>query len=238
VALGLYLAVGLAVSLRAVWSPDPRLAADAYLKALQERDPVGIYLLSTRLGARLAGMMAGADVPPAQRQELWAQDLARFRSELEKGGDSQDGLRRERALISPGVQIEPVQSADFRAVVQGEEGEDLVRYADVPGRIHHLFYRLRFPEDARAPPAALLDTKVIRFKPKKGPDRLRAVVVRVEVSRRPEVKPPRSWLLDLPWLAALEPAFPWIPMLAAARPEDIWSADLSFEVDPKLLELR
>ncbi len=226
-----YLLLGGLVCLRHIWWAPPRQAAAAYLEALARRDTAGIYLYSSLLGPHLAGMMAKSDMPADARKHMWAKDYARWKKEFDKGGGARDLLQRERRLVHGQVAVAPLELEEFKAEVQHGETSDLVSYNDVAGEVHHFYYRLEYPSPGTAPPVGILDN--LRSGRRR---RIRSVAIRVEVSRRPDLEAPRTWLLGWSWLDDLAPAFPFRHWLPAAEPEEAWMAEISFNTDKTTLE--
>jgi len=227
----IYLLLGMPICLRTMWWAPPEQAASAYLKAIVQRDPIGIYLYSDMLGPQLAGMMAKANMDSEVRRHMWAKDFTRWKDEFEKGGQAQDSTKRERRLLHGQVEIEPVPAGDFKAEVDRDGVQDLVSYHDVPGETRHFYYKLTYPSPEVAPPVAILDN-IHTGKQR----RIRSVIIRVEVRRRPDVEPPATWLLGWDWLDAVAPAFPLRHLFGPTRPEEVWMAQVSFAVDKLSLD--
>ncbi len=227
----IYLGIGALVCLRSVWFVPPRMAADAYLRAIMDRDATGTYLYSDMLGPNLAGMMAKSNMSAEARKHLWAKDFVRWKAEFEKGSKANDSLKRERRLLHGQVMLTQANGDDYKAeVVRGEE-IDLESYKDVAGRFYHHYYRLDYPTRGVAPFVGILDN--IRTGRKR---RIRSVVIRVEVARRPDVGAPRSWLLAWDWLDTIAPAFPVRHLFSPTGPEEVWMVKVCFAVDKLTLE--
>ncbi len=230
--LGLpYLALGTLVVLRSSRWADPDLAARDFLNALRKRDAVGIYLYADMLGPRLSGMMEKSDLAEDEKKYLWAKDFGSWREEFEKGSRSMDSLRQERALISPETRISALHPDNFRAEVRSGEDLNLVAYHDVPGECYHCYFKLEFPSIEQAPPVDLLQN--IQTAKRR---RIKSVVVRVEIKRRPEVGPIESLLLKWLWLDKIAWLFPTGLFGAQGDPAKLWSAHLSFNVDKLTME--
>ncbi len=230
VLLGIYLLAGTAVTLRRAFLIPPQSAASKYLEALRGRDAAAIYLYSDMLGPHLAGMMDKSDLTEEQRKHLWAKDFARWKMEYDRGAEAEDALRRERALLTPSVRILPAEVDDYKAEVHDGIDLNLVSYNDVPGMIHHRYFRLSFDEDSKAPQVSVLGNV------QSGSQRrIKSVVVRVEVRRRPDVGWFRSVLAEWDWLEEIGFLFPRI-IGPPADPSKLWMASLSFDVDKLTLE--
>jgi hypothetical protein len=226
-----YLLPGALVCLRAAWWAAPRDAADAYLASIVNRDTTGIYLYSDLLGPHLSGLMAKSQLSEDARRHMWAKDFTRWQDEFQKGGQAQDSLKRERRLLHGQVRLEPVAGKGFKAEIFHGQESDLVAYRDEPGRTHHLYYRLTYPSAAVAPKVAILDN--VRSAPER---RIQSVVVRIEVALRPEIGPPRSWLLAWDWLDEIAPAYPFRRLFGPAEPQEVWMAGVRFAADKLSLE--
>lgn len=226
----LYLLMATLVIWRHCLWASPQAAAAAYLKALQHRDPVGIYLYSHMLGPRLAGMMAKSNLTEQQRRQLWAKDLVRWQGEFSKGQLANDPVRRERQLINPHTKITPVHPQDYRAEVRLDGDLYLASYPDVPGQTYHFYYRLAYPTAQAAPPVQVLQN--VHTAPKR---RIKSVVIHLEVQRRPEVQGWPAWLLERDWLRRLEAVVP-AGLFSKNKPERVWAVKLNFNVDKLTLE--
>ncbi len=229
--IAIYLLLSVPVCLRTMWWAPPEQAAQAYINAIKQRDPTGIYLYSDMLGPHLAGMMAKSNMDDDSRRHMWAKDFARWKSEFEKGGAAQDSTKRERRLLHGQVLVERVDGKDFKAEVKNGEVTELVSYNDTPGETRHFFYRLTYPSAEVAPPVAILDN--VRTGKQR---RIRSVVIRVEVRRRPDVEPPATWFLGWDWLDAVAPVFPHRVLFGPAPAEQVWMAQISFAVDKLSLD--
>lgn len=226
-----YLLAGLPVCLRTMWWAPPQEAAQAYLKAIVERDATGIYLYSDMLGPHLAGMMAKSNMADDGRRHMWAKDFARWKGEFEKGGEAQDSLKRERRLLHGQVEITPVDGREFKAEITRDKVSQLESYTDTPGETHHFYFKLTYPSAEVAPPVGILDNLNTGKQ-----RRIRSVVIRVEVGRRPDIEPPATWMLELDWLDAIAPAFPLRHLFGPANPEEVWMGQVSFAVDKLSLD--
>ncbi|MBW1810099.1 MAG: hypothetical protein JRJ87_18020 [Deltaproteobacteria bacterium] len=226
-----YLAVGTAVILKKVWWLEPEITAMAYLEAIRNREAGAIYLLSNMLGPSLSGMMKKSDMSQDQRKLLWAKDFTRWKLEFDKGLKSMDSLRRERLLICPGIQITQAQPAVYRAAVRDGQNENMVSYINVIGETYHVYYQLIFKDRSSAPTVSLLDN--VRTGPER---RIRSILVRVEVSLRPEIGPIKSTILKWNWLDKIAFIFPTGLFDSCTDPAAIWGAQLSFDVDKLTLE--
>jgi hypothetical protein len=227
---GIYLLAGTALTLRRSFLASPREAAFRYLKALRDRDASGIYLYSDMLGPHLADMMEKSDLTEEQRKNLWAKDFARWKMEYERGSEAQDALRRERELIRPSVQIAPTEVADYKAEVHDGADLNLASYQEVPGLIHHRYFQLIFNPASEAPPVSVLGNVQTG-----GQRRIKSVVVRVEVRRRPDVGWFRSALVGWDWMEKAGFLFPEI-LDPPDDPSELWMTSLSFDVDKLTLE--
>jgi hypothetical protein len=230
VLLGIYLLTGTTVALRRAFLAPPQAAALKYLQALRDRDAAAIYLYSDMLGPHLAGMMDKSDLSEEQRQNLWAKDFARWKMEYDRGSEAEDALRRERALLPPSVQIVATQAEDYKAEVHDGISLSLASYNDVPGMIHHRYFQLVFGAESEAPLVSVLEN--IHTGPQR---RIKSVVVRVEVQRRPDVGWFRSVLAEWDWLEEIGFLFPRVTA-PPEDPSDFWMAGLSFDVDKLTLE--
>jgi hypothetical protein len=229
--LGIYLLAGMAVTLRRAFLIPPQSAALKYLEAVRGRNAAAIYIYSDMLGPHLAGMMDKSDLTEEQRKNLFAKDFARWKMEYDRGTEAKDALRRERALLTPSVQIVPAEVDDYKAEVDDGIDLNLVSYNDVPGMIHHRYFRLSFDECSKAPPVSVLGN--VQSSPQ---HRVKSVVVRVEVRRRPDVGWFRSLLVEWNWLEEIGFLFPRI-VAPPADPSRLWMASLSFDVDKLKLEI-
>lgn len=230
VLLGIYLLAGTAVTLRRAFLIPPQAAALDYLEALRDRDAAAIYLYSDMLGPHLAGMMDKSDLTTEQRKHLWAKDFARWKMEFDRGSEAEDALRRERTLLPPSVQIVSTEVDDYKAEVHDGVDLNLASYNDVPGLIHHRYFQLIFKPDSEAPPVSALGNIQTGHQ-----RRIKSVVVRVEVHRRPDAGWFRSALVEWDWLDEIGFLFPRV----TGPPEDpskLWMAGLSFDVDKLTLE--
>jgi len=226
----LYLLLATVVIWRHCLWAQPQAAANAYLRALQQRDATGIYLYSHLLGPRLAGMMAGSNLDEEQRRRLWAKDFVRWQAEFSKGNLASDPVRRERRLVAPGTRIEAVFPQEYRAEVNLDGDLYLASFHDVPGRSYHYYFRLSYPSPQVAPPVGVLQN--VRTDRQR---RIKSVVVHLEVQRRPEVRGPQAWLLECDWLRRLEVLVPaWL--FAENDPARVWAVKMSFNVDKLTLE--
>ena len=230
--LGLpYLALGTLVALRVHWWADPGRAAADFLEALRKRDAVGIYLYADMLGPRLSGMMEKSKLTENEKKQLWAKDFGRWRDEFKKGSKSMDSLRAERELLSGQVHFSECYPAEYRAEVDDGQGLNLVSYRNVTGECYHRYFKLDYPSARTAPEVKLLqniETALQR--------RIKSVIVRVELNRRPEVGPVESLVLDWEWLDKIAFIFPTGLFPAQDDPAQVWSAHLSFNVDKTTLE--
>lgn len=231
IVLALYLAFGTLISLRKYWFTPPELAADNYLRALQERDTAVIYLYSDMLGPRLMDMMEKSRMTDEERRQLWAKDYTRWRSEFQRGAKAMDSLRRERELITGQVQYVRVSPQEYKAEVKQGEEINLLSYVDLPGEIHHRYYRLTFPSTEQAPPVSVLDN--IRTGAQR---RIKSVVIRIRVRRRPDANAFASLIMEWDWLDNVSFLFPFAAWVPHQDPSDAWMAGLSFDVDKLTLE--
>lgn len=230
VLLGIYLLAGTAVTLRRAFLASPQVAAGQYLQALRDRDAAGIYLYSDMLGPHLADMMGKSGLTEEQRKNLWAKDFARWKMEYQTGSEAEDALRRERTLIRPSVQIAATEVADYKAELRDGSDLNLATYNQVPGTIHHQYFQLIYKSASEAPPVSVLDN--IQTGRQR---RIKSVVVRVEVRRRPDVGWFRSALVEWDWMEEVGFLFPRV----AGPPDDpseLWMTRLSFDVDKLTLE--
>jgi len=230
VILGLYLLVGAAVTLRRSYLASPQEAALNYLKALRDRDAPTIYLYSDMLGPHLADMMEKSELTQEQRKNLWAKDFARWKMEFDRGSEAEDALRRERQLMTPEVQIVSTEVADYKAEEHDGAELNLATYNDVPGIVRHRYFQLIFPADSQAPPVSILGNVTTGRQ-----RRIKSVVVRVEVRRRPDVGWLRSTLVEWDWMEAAGFLFPRI-IASPEDPSELWMTSLSFDVDKLTLE--
>ncbi len=228
---GLYALFATAVCLRAAWRPPPGAAAEAYLRALQARDATAIYMLSDLLGPRLAGLAAGGGLEGDAVRHLQAKDFARWKAEFDRGAGGEDSMRRELALLRPAARLAPVEVEDYQAEVQDPEGESLERYLDERGERYHRYFRLSYPAAEGAPEVGLLEN--VRTGKTR---RLRAVTLRVEVSRRPELGGLRAFVLGLDFLDRVAFLAPFHRLLTPAPAAEVWMARVSFSVDKTCLE--
>ncbi len=222
----IYLLLSALECTRYLWWAPPQQAADQFMKALQKDDPAGIYLFSDMLGAHLMGMMVKSNLSSDTRKQMLAKDFNQWKDEFNKGPKAHDTLARERKLINSNMNFENVSCADFKAEVSTGEIRSLESYKDVPGQTYHFCYRLSYPSARHAPRVSLLDN--IRTALKR---RIKSVTIRVEVSARPEVSPPRSWILGWKWLDTIAPAFPLRYLFSSAKAEEVWMARVSFQID-------
>ena len=230
VLLGLYLLAGAAMNLRWSYLASPQDAALDYLEALRDRNAPGIYLYSDMLGPHLADMMEKSDLTQEQRKNLWAKDFARWKMEYDRGSDAEDALRRERRLMLPAVQIVSTEVADYKAEEHDGVDMNLATYHDVPGIVHHRYFQLIFKSASEAPPVSILgNVQTGRQR------RIKSVVVRVEVRRRPDVGWLRSMLVEWDWMEAAGFLFPRV-LGPPDDPSELWMTRLSFDVDKLTLE--
>jgi hypothetical protein len=228
---GLYLLFSAAVCLRTAWRPEPGRAAEEYLRALQARDATGIYMLSDLLGARLAGMTAGGGLEGDTAKHLQAKDFARWKAEFDRGADSQESLRREVDLVRPAGQLAPDAPEDYQAEVPDAEGTSLESYRDSAGETYHRYWRLSYRSAAEAPAVGQLENV------RTGRDRrLKAVTLRLEVSRRPELGGFRTFVLALDALDQVAFLAPARHLFSPPDPSAVWMVRLSFAVDKTRLE--
>ncbi|HOX46134.1 MAG TPA: hypothetical protein PK668_21200 [Myxococcota bacterium] len=228
---GLYLLFSAAVCLRSAWRPEPQRAAEAYLRALQARDATGVYMLSDLLGARLAGLTAGGGLEGDAAKHLQAKDFARWKAEFERGADSQESLRREVDLVRPGAELTPVEPEDYQAEVPDPEGTSLESYRDSAGELYHRYWRLAYPSAAGAPEVGKLEN----VQTGKG-RRLKAVTLRLEVRRRPELGGVRAFVLALDALDPVAWLAPARHLFSPPEPSAVWMVRLCFAVDKTSLE--
>ncbi|RME19656.1 MAG: hypothetical protein D6806_17915 [Deltaproteobacteria bacterium] len=229
-----YLALAVMVTARhAVWC-DPAQAADRYLEALRKKDAAGIYLFSHMLGPHLSGMMEKSNLGAEEKKLLWAKDFNRWREEFSKAGGrghSLDPMRREAALVASASAIEQVSPGDWRSVEYDQDGEYLASFRDVCGSVHHLYYRLAYRDARSAPPVSILENvRTARSR------RIKSVVVRLEVTRRPEVGGLRALLIGWCWLDRLRAIVPAGLFARSAEPHEVWAVKLSLAVDKLKLE--
>jgi hypothetical protein len=230
VLLGIYLLAGTAITLRRAYLASPRDAAVSYLKALRDRDAPGIYLYSDMLGPHLADMMEKSELTQEQRKNLWAKDFARWKMEYDRGSEAKDALRRERQLLVPSVQIVSTEVADYKAEEHDGVDMNLATYHDIPGVVHHRYFQLIFKSADEAPPVSILgNVQTGRQR------RIKSVVMRVEVRRRPDVGWLRSVLVEWDWLEEVGFLFPRL-LDSPNDPSDLWMTSLSFDVDKLTLE--
>ncbi|MBW2701930.1 MAG: hypothetical protein JRF33_14030 [Deltaproteobacteria bacterium] len=230
--LVIYLFVGAVVTLRHALRSDPLAAGKAYVRALQDRDLPGIYLYSDLLGPRLAGMMAKSDVAENTRKQMWAKDFVRFKSEFQRGGHAMDSLRRERQLLHPEAMVSPVSAGDYAAEIRDIDGEEnLARFGDLPGSIYQLYFRIGYKSPDQAPPVGVL-SNISTGKAR----RIRAVVIRVEVTTRPDIPSWQTFFMGLDWLESIEVAFPFRAWFTIRSPSEVWMAKVIFDVDKKTVE--
>jgi hypothetical protein len=230
VLLGLYLLAGAAINLRWSYLASPQDAALDYLEALRDRNAPGIYLYSDMLGPHLADMMEKSDLTQEQRKNLWAKDFARWKMEYDRGSDAEDALRRERQLMLPAVQIVSTEVADYKAEEHDGVDLNLATYHDVPGIVHHRYFQLIFKSASEAPPVSILgNVQTGRQR------RIKSVVVRVEVRRRPDVGWLRSMLVEWDWMEEAGILFPRV-LGPPDDPSELWMTRLSFDVDKLTLE--
>lgn len=226
-----YLLAGAVVALRILWWIPPHHAADAYVRALQEHDLPAVYQYAELLGPRLAGLMVKSNLAPEQRQRNWAKDYARWKSEFERGAKAMDSLRRERMLFVPGAKVVRVQVEHYRAEVTRGPDRNLVGYQDVPGAVHHVYYQFIYPDAERAPRVDVLDN--IRTATRR---RMRSVVLRLEVQRRPDVSWLKARLLEWNWLDELRFLYPYLDVLAPSDPSTVWMVGIRYDADKMTLE--
>jgi hypothetical protein len=230
VLLGLYLLAGAAITLRRAYLASPQEAALSYLKALRNRDAPTIYLYSDMLGPHLADMMEKSELTQEQRKNLWAKDYARWKMEYDRGSEAKDALRRERQLMMPEVQIVSTEVADYKAEEHDGTELNLATYHDIPGIVIHRYFQLIFPSASQAPPVSILgNVNTGRQR------RIKSVVVRVEVRRRPDVGWLRSALVEWDWMEEAGFIFPRI-IAPPDDPSELWMTSLSFDVDKLTLE--
>jgi hypothetical protein len=225
-----YLLAGTAVTLRRTTLASHEKAASQYINALRDRDLTAIYLYSNMLGPHLAGMMEKSGLSEEQRKNLWAKDFARWKWEFERGTKAKDALRRERTLMDPSVRIVPTDVGDYKAEVHDGVDLNLASYHDVPGTIYHHYFQLIFASASQAPPVSVLSN--VRTGRQR---RIKSVVVRVEVSRRPDVSWIRGQLVEWDWLEEIGFLFPAI-LDPPDDPSGLWMTNLSFDVDKLTLE--
>jgi len=227
----LYLLPGTVVFMRHLWWSDPQLAARAYLESLRKRDAVGIYLYADMLGPKLSGMMSKSALSEEQKKHLWAKDFVRWKAEFERGGESMDSLRRERELINPDAELDAIHPESYKAEVSKGDSLNMVTYSDDPGRTYHVYYQHSYPDPEKAPRVALLQNIG------SGPGRkIESVIVRLEVSRRPEVGPLKATLLTWDWLEKFEFLYPVALFAGESDPSEIWGVKLSFNIDKLTLK--
>ncbi len=222
----IYAVICLLECARQSWWSTPKLAADEFIEALQKNDPTGIYMLSDMLNAHLTGMMVKSNVSTDTQKHMLAKDFNQWKDEFNEGSRAHDTLSRERKLVNSNMEYSSISCSDFKAEVQTGETRSLESYNDVPGQTYHICYRFTYPSARLAPTVSLLDN--IRTARKR---RIKSVAVRVEVSRRPDVTAPRSWILSWKWLDTIAPAFPLRYLFSNSRPEEIWMARISFQID-------
>jgi len=228
--ISIYLLVGAAITLRRAYLASSQDAAVNYLKALRDRDAPGIYLYSDMLGPHLADMMEKSDLTQEQRKNLWAKDFARWKMEYDRGSEAKDALRRERELMVPSVQIVPTEVADYKAEEHDGVDINLATYHDIPGVVHHRYFQLIFNSASQAPPVSVLgNVQTGRQR------RIKSVVVRVEVRRRPDVGWLRSVLVEWDWMEKVGFLFPRV-LSPPEDPSQLWMTNLSFNVDKLTLE--
>lgn len=221
-----YLILSALICAKQAWWAPPSLAADGFIEALQEKDPTGIYLFSDMLGAHLTAMMLKSKMSADARKHMLAKDFNQWKDEFNKGTKAHDTLARERKLVNSQMSFESVPCSDFKAEISDGETRNLVSYKDVPGQAYHLCYRFTYPSAQHAPRVRLLgNIRTARNR------RIKSIVIRVEVTRRPEISPPRSWILGWEWLDAIAPAFPLRYLFSNAKPEEVWMARISFQID-------
>jgi hypothetical protein len=228
---GLYLLLGLLVTLRIIWLCPPEQAADAYLQALKSSNTALVYMYSDLLGPRLIDMMNKSEMTEDDRKALWAKDYARWKSEYMRGSKALDSLRREREVISEHADFKRVTPESYKAEVRVDGDLNMVAYADVPGETHHLYYQLVYPAPGKAPRVSVLGN--IRTGPKR---RIKQMVLRVQVRRRPDVDALAALIMEASWISELEFLFPHLGLLSQADPTDVWMVGLSFDVDKLTLE--
>jgi hypothetical protein len=230
VLLMIYLLAGAAITLRRSYLASPHDAALNYLKALRDRDAPAIYMYSDMLGPHLADMMEKSDLNQEQRKNLWAKDFARWKMEYDRGSEAEDALRRERKLLAPSVQIVPTEVNDYKAEEHDGVDMNLATYHDVPGVVHHRYFQLIFNSASEAPPVSVLgNVQTGRQR------RIKSVVVRVEVRRRPDVGWLRSMLVEWDWMEETCFLFPRL-LEPPDDPSELWMTSLSFNVDKLTLE--
>lgn len=230
--LVLYLLVGAVVTLRHALRSDPAEAAQAYVKALHERDLPGIYLYSDLLGPRLAGMMAKAGVGEDARKQMWAKDFVRFKTEFERASRAMDSLRRERQLLHPDATVTMVGGAGYQTETPHPAAADeLETFGSMSGSVYHFFFKIEYPSRDEAAPVSVLSNI------QTGPKRLiRSVVFRVEVEARPDIPGWQRFFMGMDWLEPAAALFPFRAWFAVRSPSEVWMTELAFDVDGRTLE--
>ena len=230
VPIGIYMLLGVVVSLHTYWYADAQEVADGYLRGLQQRDLKTIYRTSSLAQARLSGMLTDSNVDEPKRQKLLDQDYSRWQAEFQKASKSKDMLWRERELISAQVAIKQTNPAEYQVeTMQGRDGS-LTSYQDLAGRSHQFYYQLSYPTKQPAPKVGILDNI-----PKGKNRRIRSVVIRVETTLRPDVGWTQALIMGWGWLDTLAIIYPHRHLLPTMQADQVWMAGIGLSIDKQTL---
>jgi hypothetical protein len=163
------------------------------------------------------------------RAELQKRDYARWMHEYESRSKDPQALVGQRRLMAGNVQVSLVSVDEYKTEAQADGDTYWVLHQNDPGQAYNLFYRLDYPSASTAPSLSALDGL-------RSPRKIKSVIVRVQVSRRPDVSASRSWLLGWDFLDALAPAFPFRILFTPPLPEQVWMVRFSLAVDKLYLK--
>ena len=212
--------------LRFHWNTPPEHIALAYLTAIKNRDTQNIYSYSKKLRPNLENMMNKSDVSDEQRQQLLKDDFARWKQDFDKKSKKADNLHKEQLLLPPQVQIMVATPEEYKAETLVDGDVSLISYEDIPLEVYNRYIQLDYTLSSAAPTMGIFEN--IRKSKNK---RIKSVVVRVEVRRRPDIGGFKAMIIDWDWIEDIDIIFPCKMFGREENPYHTWIADIGFEVD-------